>query len=372
LKIIHVIPSLQPKCGGPSRAVSQLIQSQIRDGMDVTVITHDASGGLQPCTWRQVPSYRLFSTKSGEIPDADIYHVNAIWNPFSSLAMRSLRRAGKPYVLSLRGMLRPETIGSFKKRVWARLLERANLAGASLVHVTSEDELEAAQACGWQMPAAALIPNPVEPPDEPHAYYATDAVEMNGHRSILYVGRLSRIKRLDLLLRSFALVRKKASDLTLILAGPDSERIQPELERLTHQLSIYRSVVFTGMQNRAELNNLFRHAHVVALVSQRENFGVAAAEAMAHGVPTVLTRHVGIAREAEKAGGAVVVEDYPEAVAEGLLGLIHDFDRARTMSISAQNFVQSQYSPSRVAEMFVCVYKWILRQGPKPDCVRLN
>ena len=373
LNLLHIIPSLDSACGGPSRSVpllcAWLVRSKSTKVRIVTAVIPTQGGGVP------VSEVSLRDLRTRAVLDASadaLHHVHALWNPFSTLAMRSLRRAKYPYVLSLRGMLRPETIGSRKKRFWARMWERANVAGAAAVHVTSADELEATRACGWRLPPVALIPNPVEIPEFCHTVYSDGPVRLNGRPSILYVGRLSGIKRLDLLLRAFALVHKQAVNAELIFAGPDSEGILHELKRTARQQGIAHRVTFLGMQTQAQLGTLFRQASVAALVSQRENFGMAAAEAMAHGVPVVLTKHVGVAREAEEAGGAIVVDDSPESIADGLLTMLNDYGRSQLMSRRARALVEQRYSPPRVAEMMLSVYKWVLGQGPQPDCVRVN
>lgn len=374
MKVTHLITSLSPEHGGPSRAVPLMCEALIRSGVtQVMIAMRDTAAPITSIPFTHVASSDVLFWARLRFARDTIYHVNGIWSPFSTMAMWSLRRARCPYVLRLCGMLRPETIGSVRKRVVAKIWQRANVAGAALIHVTSEDELEAANACGWNLPPMAVIPNPIEAPsDVPHAIYSNASTRSSENLSVLYVGRLSCIKRLDLLLRSFALAHRRYPAANLTLAGPDSEGILAALKRTAEQLGVMGHVQFVGMQTQAQLADLFRRAHVAALVSRRENFGMAAAEAMAHGVPAVLTKHVGIAREAMRAGAALVVEDSPDAIAEGLTTVLGNEELAQAMSERARAFVQREYSPARVAKMMIEVYKWVLGQGPKPDCVRLD
>lgn len=373
LVVLYVIPSLAARYGGPSRSVRLLCEAMARtDSADIEVLVADVGHTDLGFRVSRVSVISLIRGAALASRSHSVFHVNALWNPTSTFAMRSLRQLRHPYILSLHGMLRPETIRSLKKRLWARIWERANVAGAAAIHVTSEDELEAARACSWQLPPAALIPNPIEIPEGHDAVYGHRRQPINGCRSIFYVGRLSWIKRLPLLLEAFAVLHKQSPDVRLLIAGPDSEGLLPDLKRTAQRFGIAAWVDFLGMQTQTQLSDLFGQASVATLVSQRENFGMAAAEAMGHGVPAVLTKHVGIASAAKKAGAALVVEDSPEAIADGLLRVLRDRELAQAMSERARAFVQREYSPARIAAQMIEVYKWVLGEGPQPACVRLD
>src|SRR5207253_986267 len=92
----------------------------------------------------------------------------------------------------------------------------------------------------------------------------------------------------------------------LVFAGPDDEGLGVGLLKLARALRVEQSVRFVGMLHRAEQLEALSAADVWALPSHTENFAIAAAEAMAAGLPVVLTPHVNIASEAAAAGAAIV------------------------------------------------------------------
>ena len=105
---------------------------------------------------------------------------------------------------------------------------------------------------------------------------------------VVFLGRLIREKRVDLLLRALALLRPKHKDLRCTIVGDGPMR--PELERLASELGLQDSVAFTGfLEERAALETL-RASGVCVLPSEREGFGMVVAESQAIGVPVIVTR----------------------------------------------------------------------------------
>jgi glycosyltransferase involved in cell wall biosynthesis len=265
-------------------------------------------------------------------------------------------------------MLRPENMPSVKKRIWATLWEKKNVSGASVICFTSEDELEAANACRWELPPIALIPNPID------VHSGADDVRMDAKtgRIVLFVGRLAKVKRIDLLLRAIAVLKGEYPNVLLRLAGPDWEGKRAKYVAMAKELGIYGNVEFMGMQNGDQLRVSYRGADIVTLVSQRENFGMAAAEGMGAGLPAVLTKNVGLASDAQEAGAAIITEDSPESIAGAFYKLLTDNTLRHQMGVNARRLVLDKYSPPTVAKQMIEVYKWCLGQAEKPDCVILD
>jgi glycosyltransferase involved in cell wall biosynthesis len=268
-------------------------------------------------------------------------------------------------------MLRPENMTDFKKVIWASIWEKENVCGASVVHFTSTDELEAALACGWKLPAVAVIPIPVACNGDIYKTRQKPA-EDRSTRNVVFVGRLAKVKRLDLLLDSFALVRKEVSNAVLKIVGPDQEHLRPLLETQGRALGLSSCVEFLGMKSQSQLHDVFNCADVGVLVSSRENFGMAAAEAMAHGLPVVLTKDIGIGHAAKQAKAAIVVDDKSREIADALILLLSNDSLHKEMGAAAYEFVKRNYDPLLIAKQLLEVYEWIEGRGHKPDCVRLN
>ncbi|MBK7403446.1 MAG: glycosyltransferase [Phycisphaerales bacterium] len=163
MNILHYKPTMRLEEGGVVRAVLDLCAEMARAGHDVTLATSDATD--VPEAWKRgetgcplvvhVPGRRVPVGPGGTGPlgeaiaRADVVHLHAVWQPTNLQAARACRRMGKPYVVSIHGMLDEWTIAQkhLKKRVFLAMGGGAYLAHAAVVHATAEAEL--AQARRW-------------------------------------------------------------------------------------------------------------------------------------------------------------------------------------------------------------------------------
>jgi glycosyltransferase involved in cell wall biosynthesis len=200
--------------------------------------------------------------------DADVVHAHWL------LTAAAARFGGKPFVVTLHGS---GSAGRFSDVELARRrprLVRALLRPAAAVICVSETVADAVRAAGVEavvIPNGVRIPDEVGPPAEPP--------------EVLYVGRLSPEKNVDTLVEA-------VGDLNLVVAGdgPLRHLVPNALGAVPH----------------AEVERLLERASVVVAPSEREGFGLAAAEAMAFGRPVVAA-----------AGGGLL-----ELVSDGETGLL--------------------------------------------------
>jgi glycosyltransferase involved in cell wall biosynthesis len=125
----------------------------------------------------------------------------------------------------------------------------------------------------------------------------------------LFMGRIHPKKGCDLAIRAFAAVLAQDPDWELVIAGPDQVGLQRELNDLATGLNIANRVHWTGMINGPVKWGAMRSAEVFILPSHQENFGIAVAEALACGVPALISNKVNIWREVQRDGGGLVADD---------------------------------------------------------------
>lgn len=120
---------------------------------------------------------------------------------------------------------------------------------------------------------------------------------------LVWAGRFVQEKNLDFLLEVFADLRRKI-DVQLVLAGdgPDRSRMQ----RLSRQLGLGQSVSFPGLLNHEDISSLFKCATAFCLPSTTEAAPLALLEAMASGLPVLVSRGLGLEEYAE--GAALFLE----------------------------------------------------------------
>src|SRR5205814_10343662 len=121
----------------------------------------------------------------------------------TTIAARIAREAGKPYIVSPRGMLVQDLIArrsSLAKRTWIRVFERRNLTEAAAVHVTSALEEQEMRALGISPKRVFTIPNGVDFPAPPR-----DGSAQSADPDMLFLGRVSWKKGIDRLVSAMPL-----------------------------------------------------------------------------------------------------------------------------------------------------------------------
>ena len=155
--------------------------------------------------------------------------------------------------------------------------------------------------------------------------------------SLLYVGRLKRYKRVDLILQALARLRGQGVSCALRIAGSGDDR--PRLERLTARLRLQDVVRFLGFVPEEEKVELFQRSWVHLLTSPNEGWGIANMEAAACGTPTVASDSPGL-RDSVRPGetGLLVPHADVPALAAAIGLVLEDHDLRRRMGHAARTF----------------------------------
>ncbi len=223
---------------------------------------------------------------------------------------------GKPFVLSLRGS-DIHVLAQFPKR---RALIRMALARASRIIAVSQALKDEARQLGADPAKIHVIPNGVDT----LAFFPRDRQEARrtlgwpaGRRALLFVGRLSRIKGLDLLVNALALVRERGLFLHGHIVG-DGE-LRPELERTIARHRLQEEVTLHGWVAPTDLPRWYSAADLVCLPSRSEGCPNVVVEAMACGTPVVATAVGGVPDLVrEQVSGLLIRERSAAAIADGI------------------------------------------------------
>jgi glycosyltransferase involved in cell wall biosynthesis len=339
---------------GPGRMVVPLGQPVQEDGVTYHFFPRQ--------TRFYTASWPLARWLGQEVASFDVVHIHALFSFASIAAAAVARRRAVPYVVRPLGTLNRWGMANRRpllKQISFALFERRILAGAAAVHFTSEQEVHEAADLGVPL-KAAVIPNPI----------AIDADLLGaakggllarypalvGRTVILFLSRIDPKKGLDLLLPAFAQAHARRPDLSLVIAGDGDPAYVAELRAEAARLGIGSQVVWAGfLAGNAKLAAL-ADADLFALPSYSENFGNAVVEAMACGLPVLISDGVGIHREVQAANAGVVVPCNANAIATALLLLADDPARRRAMGVRGHAFVQDRFSPASVARQFVALY----------------
>ncbi len=393
MKILHVIPSISPRRGGPSFLLRALAAGLARAGHEVHVATTDDDGpgrlnppppshrleeGVQIWTFpRQIRFYTvswpLWRWLSRRAADFDVVHAHALFTFPSLAAAFWAKRRRTPYVVRPLGTL--NRWGVRNRRPWLKrlsfpLVERRILENAACVHYTSEAEFEEARQLGFAAPAA-VIPNGFDP-----AQIEGGVAErflglhpgLSDRPRILFLSRLDPKKGLDLLLDAFAGLSDRQPAPALVLAGNGENAFVETVRRQAEDLGVSGRVHFVGFLKDDQKRDALAAADVYVLPSYSENFGIAAAEALACGLPVVISDQVAIHREVAEAGAGWVVpcraSDLTEALREAL-----DQGRGPDRAARARALALDRFSMESVIGRLERLYREIVQSELLPVLV---
>ena len=381
LRILQIVPSLAKETGGPTGSVLGIGRALASFGHRIVLYTTtwpscgsdreahvrlEKETGLEIVTFpaQQSPLFpnlpyspALVKSVLDHSREFNIVHNFSLWNPIATFSLSALRRSSSLYCLSPLGMLDPVVIrrNRWKKFAWRLLWERANVEGAALVHFTTQMEEKRARGA-WKLNRSVVIPHVV---DLSHwGSLPSPSVmderfpQIQGREVILFVGRINWVKNLDLLLKALVKVRRERSNAMMVLVGPDNEGYQSVLEQQARRLGIENHILFAGMLQGDALKSAYARANAFALVSQKENFGHTAAEALASGIPVVASEEVGVAADWPACEAVFRVQSKVEPIADGLIRALRRSAAVGIPDPAAQSLARSCFDNSEGAKIY--------------------
>ena len=399
MKILQVISVLAPRYGGPSFACPELSRELVRQGHEVTVFSTDVdgSGHLDVPTDRSVASdgvsFRYFHGWNpggfyvispdlwrglrDEVANFDIAHVWSVYGFSTSAAAYWCRKNNVPYVAFPHGSLDPFLRNRNRPRKWiyTKLFAERDYRKASAVMFTSEEELRLASDWSGLRIAANVVQKPkqlvlytgigsewfAKPDGDSGHRFREKYQQLKGKRLIVYLGRLNFKKGLDILARAFSLVARDRDDVHLVIAGPDTEGYEPKIRKWLAEGNALQKTTFTGLLAGTDRFSALQQAEVFALPSYTENFGQVVFEAMACGVPVVVSDRVNIWPEVRNANAGLVVPCDVEATAKALRTLLDDPVAAKQMGERGRHWVSANLTWEIVARRLLSAYNDVIR-----------
>lgn len=386
MRVLHVIPSVSVQTGGPAVNLVGSAVALARLGVESTIFTTDMAEAPNAKSRRHIEAadlpehaeevdIRIFPVTRGgarlaispalsralrrEISNYDVVHVHMLFLHSTFAAYRAALDADVPYIVSPCGALEPNLRHRSRraKALWEVLWQRTMMNRAAAIHYKTPQEAEGTRDFGYISPQV-VVPNGIFW-DEFQGSVDDHALRRHGLNRdepiVLFLGRISHVKGLEILIPAFARVpaRHRAR---LVIAGPDDEGLVPGLANLAATCGVGDRVVFTGTLRGAERLAALGAARAWVLPSRTENFGQAVIEALAAGAPVIVSPEVNLAEELSAAGAAWVVERDHEALAEAMSILLCDA-RARARLETLGREFAARYDWSYVAPQLKSMYQ---------------
>lgn len=385
MRILHVSPSIGPLRGGLSTAVQQLCQGLAKAGTDVTLVTTDDNGtgrldvdlGIPIAqdgytAWyfsRQTElycfSWPLTGWLSRNIHEYDCVHIHGVFSYVGMPASVLARINSVPYLITPHGILMSwgrEHRRPMLKKLSLQSVEKNIFRGAAVIHYTSEQEKNEVPSLFRHIPS---IITPLGIDLEPFLHLPSPGwlrsrfEALGGRLVILFLSRLDSKKGLDILLSSFQQTIRQDVNAALVIAGDGEPTFVESLRKEVARLGIGADVIFTGFLNEKEKVAAMADADIFVLSSRSESFGVAVVEAMACGLPVIISDQIGIHPQVSESGAGFIVPCEEGALTKTLRELAMNDNLRHHMGLAAAALAKQQFSLEAMARAMVEIYERI-------------
>lgn len=367
MRVLHVIPSVSERSGGPAAAIVPMCRALMQQGIEVLLVS--TTGGLSEkqaaVEYKGVPaiffppqfggsfkySRPLASWLNANVKNFDLAHVHAVFNHSSIAASQACRKAGVPYVIRPLGTLDPWSMSqkSVRKRLFWQVSGRAILRDAAGVHYTSEVEKLSTEGHLGLNHGKVIALGIEEKPD-------SDLGRIFSEPYVLVLSRLHPKKGLDVLIEAFlSLVQKEElGNWRLVIAGDGPSGYVSKLKAAASVQP--ERIIFTGWLDEERKHAVLGGASLLALPSHQENFGLCVLEALSHSVPVLISPNVNLAAEIVAANAGWVAAVDKEALAEKLVETLTD-DEERAKRGRAGKELSQKYSWENTARGLIEFYR---------------
>lgn len=375
MKILRVIPSMNPKQGGPCQGIRNSIPEMKFHGVETEVVCFDSPDSdylindnfvvhaIGPAKGPYAFCGQLKSWLLENILRFDAVIIHGIWLHHSYgtyKVWQDLKKQGlkvpRLYVMP-HGMLDPyfqkakgRELKAIRNWIFWKMIERRVINNVDGLLFTCEEEmLLARKTFSPYNPQKELnvgygiLPPPVFSNAMTEAF-KQKCPDWNGKPFLLFLSRIHTKKGVDLLIKAYLRLSQERGDMPqLIIAGPGTETSYGQ--HIVNMSQDCPNIKFCGMLSGDSKWGAFYNCEAFVLPSHQENFGIAIVEAMACAKAVLITDKVNIWREIESAEAGFVISDTEDAV----YSLLSDWlslseDKKRVVSLNACKVYQQKFS----------------------------
>jgi glycosyltransferase involved in cell wall biosynthesis len=364
--------------------------------IDVTIITTDSNGdigqlpldvplnkpiqqnGYQIIYFRCYPwrrykfSLSLLQWLNENARQFDLAHLHALFSPVTTLAATIARYHHLPYIIRPCGMLDPADLQKKKrlKQIYATLLERPNLAGAAAIHFTSKEEAKISERFGLGSTGQMPVPRDLVIPLGVTAGLFPKRLRESQVPIILFMSRIEPKKGLDLLIPALESILESGIEFHFILAGsnPQDADYETQIKVQIYNSSLAKYTTITGFVSGDLKVEVLTKADLFVLPSYYENFGIAVAEAMAAGVPVVISDRIHIAEDIQQAEAGWVGPLEVGAIANSIKSALINPQERQRRGLNGKEYAKKHYNWEAIAQQTLDAYQQILSSIAEVRC----
>lgn len=378
MKILQVIPFFSPKFGGTISSVASISKELRKRGHDITILTTDFEYDekfsqvlidlgikIEPCPcikdiglFTYSPSINNWLQK--QLKNFDVIHMHNFRSYQNARVALYAKKLNIPYILQARGSVLPFFEKTILKKSFDFIWGYKILDSASKIIALTEFEKEQYKIMKVPDNKIVIIPNGIDLSlFENLPLFGNFRKEYNisfDKKIVLYLGRIHRIKGLDILIKAFFDIQKENSNVLLVIAGP-YDKYQEVLITQINDLKIFDKVIFTGPLYGKKKFDAYVDADVYILPSRYETFPNTILEALACQKPIITTNNCGIAEYLQECG--IIVECSDKGLRDATRYVLNNETIARNLAKNGRLLIENHFEQRRVIneieELYVAI-----------------
>ena len=387
MKILQVTNFFKPswESGGPARVAYEVSKELIERGHEVTVYTTDGYtsrlsvkknkpvdvDGIKTYYFRNLSSYLareivlpipyfLPIVARKEIWDFDVIHIHEHRTVVAAIVRHYAKNYGIPYIIQTHGSVLPLFQKQGLKKIFDLSFGYRILSGASKVIALTKTEAEQYKKMGVDADKIEIVPNGIDLSEYDNlperGEFRKKCTIREDEKLILYLGRIHKIKGIDLLVEAFADLVKELDNVRLVIVGPDDGFLST-LKRQIEDLKIGDKILFTGPLYERDKLKAYVDADVYVLPSVYETFPVTVLETWASGTPVIITDRCGIADFVEKVG--YVVEYNKDQLRDAMFKILRDEGLRKRFGEEGKRLVKEEFEWDKTVKKLERIYEAI-------------
>jgi glycosyltransferase involved in cell wall biosynthesis len=387
MKILHVIPSISRKRGGPSTAIISMVRALRNEGVDASILTtsdhniyREDEMPIGRWFWKDGVPILIFPSVNSQsvlfqeylispalswwlfqnIKNYDALHVHSIFSYSSTTSMLIARLKRVPYIVRTIGQLNTWSLSQsrWRKMIMLFLIEKCNLMASFAIHVTSLSEKEDVQkVCKHHNILCLGLGVEISKTNQ--------LMKLSQHEEtrFIFLSRIHPKKQLDKLLEAFSILYNSYNKRSwrLFIAGDGDHKYVEHLKVLSEAKGISSCVEWMGHLGEEEKFSLMGTCDWYVLPSLSENFGLSVVEALASGLPVIISPEVGISK--------IVAQSNAGLVTGSSVSLLEALGRAMhgaptEMREAALKLARERFSWREIARvLLICYRNQIIAKG---------
>lgn len=383
MKVLHVTATFPPKSfGGVTTATLNMTRILSKRGYEVTVFTTDLrTKSPSPAQREQTSGVNVYYFKNlsarlakrrvftplmmvpalrKRLRAFDVVHLHDYRSLPSIAVHRYAKQSAVPYLLQAHGSMTTPFLKAGLRPIFDAIYGPTLISDAARLVAVAPTEVSQYRVLGARPEQIAVVPNGIDASlyeSLPERGFARRKLQVpDKTRIVLYLGRIHKTKRVDLLLDAFQGVVRQLQNTMLVLVGPDDGDLSAVLKH-AREVGVSDKIRYVGAVSEAEKLTYYVDADVVVLPSPYEVFGIVVLEALMCCAPTIVTEGCGIAgmiRDNDfgyiaKAGDAPSLRDQ-------ILSAFSDEAQAREKALRARIFIKRNLAWPRIVDEIEKLY----------------